>query len=397
MPHVLIIDDDGAEAQVHRSTLRSAGYDVATAASGREALALVRQRRFDVLLADLRVPNPSGSELLAALRAADVDLASVIVAGCASLGCPIEIEQFGVSECLEKPLSSTELVHAVERVLGRRCDTDGDEARSARPRSNRAHTSRVLLMIENRVLRESVKTALSSQPGLEIVGSLGGTTDVTGVVRRLKVDLLLINDLSPHDRTVEIVTEVTNVHSEAKVVVIDLVDTGYEFVELIEAGASGLVLKNATVDDVVCTVGAVLSGSKVLPSALTSTLFALIGERAANSSRTRWYESDRITRREHEIIELIAEGLSNKEIATKLNIATFTVKSHVHNILEKLSLQTRVQVVRLFTQRKVNGFPPPAIRMASELGGRANDGPRGHERGKDTLSARDDRRVYGRS
>jgi DNA-binding NarL/FixJ family response regulator len=230
-----------------------------------------------------------------------------------------------------------------------------------------------------------------------VVASLGAADEVPGLIRALAVDLLLITDRVPHDRTAEIVLQATQSRPNVKVVVIDLVDTGHDFVELIEAGAAGLVLKNATVDEVVCTVSSVLNGTNVLPSALVTTLFSVLGERAAGSSRARWHESDRITRREHEIIALIAEGLSNKEIAGRLNIATFTVKSHVHNILEKLSLQTRVQVVRLFTQRRATGFSFPAAAVISRLAPPTPDESRLHERVKDTLSFRADGRAYERS
>ena len=85
-------------------------------------------------------------------------------------------------------------------------------------------------------------------------------------------------------------------------------------------------------------------GESVLPPPLTGSLFSQIIEKVAGEGKVSLIESVRMTKREREVIELIAEGLSNKEIAQKLGIATYTVKSHVHNILEKLALHTRLQV-----------------------------------------------------
>ncbi len=86
------------------------------------------------------------------------------------------------------------------------------------------------------------------------------------------------------------------------------------------------------------------NGTDVLPPALTGSLFSEIVNHAVIGGRASLIDSVKLTRREREVVDLIAQGLSNKEIAQRLSIATFTVKSHVHNILEKLSLDTRLQI-----------------------------------------------------
>jgi DNA-binding NarL/FixJ family response regulator len=82
----------------------------------------------------------------------------------------------------------------------------------------------------------------------------------------------------------------------------------------------------------------------VLPPPLTSTLFSQIARDALERSRTDAIEAVRMTQREREVIDLIGEGLSNKEIAARLDIAAHTVKSHVRNVMEKLALHTRLQI-----------------------------------------------------
>jgi DNA-binding NarL/FixJ family response regulator len=116
----------------------------------------------------------------------------------------------------------------------------------------------------------------------------------------------------------------------------------YQFVQ---AGVSGFILKDANVTDFYKTIRSVFQGLKVLPPNLTSSLFSQIIEYAIKVAEPSVIiESVRMTKRERQVIELIADGFSNKEIAQKLHLSTYTVKSHVHNILEKLSLNTRVQV-----------------------------------------------------
>jgi two-component system NarL family response regulator len=130
----------------------------------------------------------------------------------------------------------------------------------------------------------------------------------------------------------------------------DVIPVNEEIMDLVNAGVSGFVLKEASFDEFVATIRSVAAGEKVLPPRLTESLFAQIarvamerGDRQGEGEE-RTLEDVRMTRREREVIDLIGEGLSNKEIAQRLNIAAHTVKSHVRNVMEKLTLHTRLQI-----------------------------------------------------
>src|SRR6185436_15590124 len=99
-----------------------------------------------------------------------------------------------------------------------------------------------------------------------------------------------------------------------------------------------------TVEEFVGTIRAVADGAHVLPRPLTGALFAHVSERVKARGKRGVKAAVRMTKRELEVVTLIAEGASNKEIAARLKVATHTIKSHVHNILEKLALHTRLQV-----------------------------------------------------
>ena len=103
------------------------------------------------------------------------------------------------------------------------------------------------------------------------------------------------------------------------------------------------------------TIRSVALGADVVPPALTGTLLTHIAQQAAGRPMPGVAEAVRMTKREREIMNLIAEGLSNKEIAQRLSIATYTVKSHVHNILEKLALHSRLQIAAY--THKAGGLP----------------------------------------
>jgi len=133
-------------------------------------------------------------------------------------------------------------------------------------------------------------------------------------------------------------------YSAVKLIVMDLIPVQADMIEFVKAGVSGFLLKDATFNDFAGTIRSVAAGASVLPPSLTGSLFSQIIGRVTGEEKASLMESVRMTKREREVIDLIAEGLSNKEIAQRLSIATYTVKSHVHNILDKLALHTRLQV-----------------------------------------------------
>jgi DNA-binding NarL/FixJ family response regulator len=123
-----------------------------------------------------------------------------------------------------------------------------------------------------------------------------------------------------------------------------LIPTQLDIVEFVQAGASGFIMKGAPVAEFLATIRSVARGGKVLPPPLTQSLFSHVVEHALKRGKRELKNAVRMTKREREIILLVAEGLSNKDIATRLNVATYTVKSHVHNILEKLALHSRLEI-----------------------------------------------------
>ena len=127
----------------------------------------------------------------------------------------------------------------------------------------------------------------------------------------------------------------------------DLIPLQTDVFEFVQAGVSGFMIKDINVTEFLKTIRSVYEGIQVLPPHLTGSLFTQIIEHAIKgSNHTAILESVRMTKREKQVIELIADGATNKEIAQALHLSTYTVKSHVHNILEKLALNTRVQIAK---------------------------------------------------
>ena len=226
-----------------------------------------------------------------------------------------------------------------------------------------------LILVEgNRLLREGLAALVSHHEDLRIVATLADCDMVLQKVQQLKPTVVLL-DIGARDHNhVPVIESITRDHGDVKVIVLDLLPDHADVMELVRAGVSGFLLKDATIDEFLKTVRLVAAGTPVLPPSLTNSLFSEIVNDEARRERALVSSSATLTRREREIIRLIADGLSNKEIAQQLNVATFTVKSHVHNVLEKLALRTRVQIASYYA--KEGTARTNAVRMSDFARGR---------------------------
>jgi two-component system nitrate/nitrite response regulator NarL len=202
----------------------------------------------------------------------------------------------------------------------------------------------VLVIEDNRLVREGLSALLNAQPDFKVVAAAEGGSAALLQVREVKPHVVLVDaTLGSHDSH-RLVESVRKEVPESKVIVMDLLPAQEDIIAFIKAGANGFIVKDATIEDFVKTIRSVADGADVVPASLTGTLLSHIVDQAVHRSTAAVLEAVQMTKREREITSLIAEGLSNKEIAQRLNIATYTVKSHVHNILEKLALHSRLQI-----------------------------------------------------
>jgi DNA-binding NarL/FixJ family response regulator len=189
---------------------------------------------------------------------------------------------------------------------------------------------RVMIVDDNRLVREALAAMLERLPDFRVMP--GGDSALSGVAEPQPHVVLLDVGLRDQD-SLSIASALMKAMPFAKIIVMDLLPVNEEIVEFVNAGVSGFVLKDASFDEFVATIRDVAGGAKVLPPRLT-----------VHRGVEEVIDDVRLTKREREVIDLIGEGLSNKEIAQRLNIASHTVKSHVRNVMEKLTLHTRLQI-----------------------------------------------------
>ncbi|HVH40266.1 MAG TPA: response regulator transcription factor [Gemmatimonadaceae bacterium] len=204
-------------------------------------------------------------------------------------------------------------------------------------------TITVAVIEDNRLVREGLTILLNRIPGFAVIAE--GPSADTALFSYHVAPRVVLLDLGLRNGDALRVTErVKREFPDARIVVMDLLPVQEEIVEFVNAGVSGFIMKDATLQDLENTIRSVHAGVEVLPPQMIGTLFSQIARDAVARGAPELLEAARMTPRERQVINLIAEGLSNKEIAARMHIATHTVKSHVRNVMEKLTLHTRLQI-----------------------------------------------------
>jgi DNA-binding NarL/FixJ family response regulator len=204
--------------------------------------------------------------------------------------------------------------------------------------------TKILLVEDNRILRDGIRSVIDKQSDLRVVAATGGNHDTLLQARTLKPHVILIDLGLRSENGLRLVQTLSKELPQTKIIGMGLIPSQQDIVEFVEAGAAGFVLKDATIVDVLSTIRSVAAGVRVLPPLLTGSLFSHVVDHALRRGKGTLAEAVRMTKREREVIVLISQGMSNKEIAGKLNLSTYTVKSHIHNILEKMALHSRLEI-----------------------------------------------------
>jgi DNA-binding NarL/FixJ family response regulator len=200
----------------------------------------------------------------------------------------------------------------------------------------------VAIIEDNRLVCECTRDMLNKVPDVKVV--LAATRFDTAKLKKAKPRVVLLDIGLPDTNSLHVAQTVRNEMPDSRVIVMDLLPVHEEIAEFVNVGVAGFILKDATFEDFVGTVRSVADGVHVLPPRMTGSLFSQVAQAALQRGVSVALEAVRMTKREREVIALIGAGMSNKEIAQRLNIATDTVKSHVRNVMEKLALHTRLQI-----------------------------------------------------
>lgn len=202
----------------------------------------------------------------------------------------------------------------------------------------------MLIIEDNRLLRDGIFSILKPHKDIIIIAASGDGRNTLVKIKQLKPNVVLLDLGLRSQNSLHVVEIVKKDFPLAKIIVMDLAPVQADILQYVKAGANGFILKDASLNDLLITIRAVADGSTILPPLLIDSLFSQIVEHAVREGKTKIKAAVRMTTREREVVSHLGEGMSNKEIGQKMHVSTYTIKSHIHNIMEKLALHTRLEI-----------------------------------------------------
>jgi len=200
---------------------------------------------------------------------------------------------------------------------------------------------KVVIADDQAMMRAGFRMILEAQPDIEVVGEAGDGMEAVEVATRLRPDVVLMDIRMPQLDGVEATRRLAG----QRVLILTTFGLDEYIVDTLRAGASGFLLKDAPPEDLVRAVRVVAAGDALLSPAVTRQLLDRVADRLDAPEREPPRELEELTERELEVLRLVAQGLSNHEIADRLVVGEATVKTHVSRVLMKLGLRDRVQAV----------------------------------------------------
>jgi len=220
---------------------------------------------------------------------------------------------------------------------------------------------RVVVVKRDRLSCEALGFALAHQPGINIVRMVADVSELCGDAADLDPRLFVVDFDAPRREGLTQVRSISARWPLAAILMTGVTELESDVVACCEAGASGYLVEGSSLESMVNHVRALAAGETPCSPRVAAMLFSRLRDRTRELQSLQLEGPIRVTRREIEIISLIDQRLSNKEIAVRLGIEVQTVKNHVHNVLEKLEVRGRAGAVRYARERGLlSPFPPVA-------------------------------------
>jgi two-component system NarL family response regulator len=212
---------------------------------------------------------------------------------------------------------------------------------------------RVMICDDHALFRRGLIMVLESEDGIEVVGEAEDGDDAVTRAIDLAPDVVLMDVRMPRLSGIEATRAIAEAVPSAKILMLTVSDEEEDLYDAIKAGATGYLLKEISIEEVATAIRAVVSGQSLISPSMASKLLSEFTNLAKKADERQAVPTPRLTERELEVLKLVAQGMSNREIAGELFISENTVKNHVRNILEKLHLHSRMEAVVYAVREKL--------------------------------------------
>jgi DNA-binding NarL/FixJ family response regulator len=213
---------------------------------------------------------------------------------------------------------------------------------------------RLFLLVGNRLLRDTLLRLFRKPADISIVGQGAPTVTTSSEVGSSECDVVLTDSFTPNVPVVDPLFKDTAKTFSAEILLVGMEDDEEEFLAAVRAGSTGYLLKDASASDVLGAVRAVSRGEAVCPPKLCMSLFKWVSEEARDDPKRGVETKPSLTMRQQQLVSLVARGMTNKEIASELNLSEFTVKNHIHRIMKQVDAESRHEVVETV---RAHGYP----------------------------------------
>ncbi len=198
---------------------------------------------------------------------------------------------------------------------------------------------KILLADDHTIVRQGLKLILSSQPDFQVIGEAANGREVVELAEKLHPDIVLLDVAMPELNGIEATRRMMEANGRLRILVLSMHKESVYVREILKAGARGYLLKDVIDTELLNAVRSVARGDGYISPAVSGALLSDYRQNVTDPA-------DLLTNREREVLQLIAEGKTNKEVATKLNLSVYTVDSHRGKIMEKLNLHSTGELVR---------------------------------------------------
>ena len=212
-------------------------------------------------------------------------------------------------------------------------------------------TVRVLLADDHGIVRRGLHYLLERSPGFEVIGEAGDGREAVRLAEELNPDVIVMDIAMPNLNGIDATAQIVRRRPETGVIILSMHSDETYLVRALSAGAKGYLLKDSAEADLIRAVQAVSQGRPFFSPAIAQTLLEDYMRRLQQQNLKDSY--DLLTDREKEVLQLLAEGKSNKEVASLLSLSLYTVETHRSNLMQKLNLHSTAEIVLYAVRKKI--------------------------------------------